>query len=84
MHQPRGLRADLVLNRAVLHPNDQLTSRTNAEHFRCPRCDAKPGDHCTGARGKRREASHRERHERATRLFELCGGSWALAREMEH
>lgn len=61
----------------------QLTSRTNAEGFRCPRCEAKPGERCTGARGKPRETCHRERHERATNLFDLCGGSWELAREME-
>lgn len=35
-----------------------------------------------GAKGKPRDACHRERHEHATRLFDLAG-SWSVARELE-
>ena len=56
---------------ALASVNPQLTSRTNPEGFVCPRCEAKAGEHCKGAPAKKREACHRERHEKAIRLFEL-------------
>jgi hypothetical protein len=42
-------------------------SRTAARAVRCPACEAEPGEQCTGARGKKREANHRERIEAAAK-----------------
>jgi hypothetical protein len=45
------------------------TSRTQALTVDCPRCNAEPGDPCTGTRGPR-ESAHRERHDEYTRTHE--------------
>lgn len=39
------------------------TSRTDAQAVTCPRCGARPGQPCVGARLKPRVSMHRERHE---------------------
>jgi hypothetical protein len=65
-----------------MYGNLQFTTRTNAEHFPCPRCDAARGAHCLGAREKPRESCHAERHERARILLALMG-SWTGARDAE-
>jgi hypothetical protein len=40
-------------------------SRTAARKVTCPSCEAPSGERCRGARGKLREANHRERIEAA-------------------
>ena len=44
--------------------------RTAARAAKCPACAARPGERCTGTRGKRREANHRERVEAAEQAAE--------------
>lgn len=45
-------------------------SRTEVRRVECPACQARAGEKCIGARGKRRERNHLERVQRAGEVGE--------------